>query len=81
MIRLLLSPDPVKRQFRRFDRDPFPERGYGEKTTRAASPLGIAFEFAPGKWPADPVPPNFLTVGRWGRDPKSMVEAYFGGRP
>lgn len=68
--------DPAKKGFTRFDLTAFSEAGHTDKKSGITSPLGIAFELAPGDRAIDRVPPYFFTVDRW-TDPKSMMEAYF----
>ena len=71
-----LEYDPAKKAFTRFDLTAFSEAGHTDKKSGVTSPLGIAFELAPGDRAMDRVPPYFFTVDRW-TDPKSMMEAYF----
>ena len=71
-----LEVDPAKKTFTRFDLIAFSEQGHTDKKSGVTSPLGIAFELAPGDRAMDRVPPYFFTVDRW-TDPKSMMEAYF----
>jgi len=71
-----LEVDPSRKTFTRFDLTAFSEQAHTDKKSGVPSPLGIAFELAPGDRAMDRVPPYFFTVDRW-TDPKSMREAYF----